>query len=456
MKRIILLITVSLNYSCQDTVIDNNDHFIESISSIPEYAQRESGDPVKGKNYLLYGDYISSGFPYDFFLSNFPSTTENALNRSGNSAVIPFSFNAVKARNGIDIVAPNCFQCHAQYLNGEFMLGLGNYDSDYTFDQSLTLTFSDQAIASEYGNPSLEWSAYEPFSKASKVVAPYLVTEVKGVNPADKLTAVLGAHRNPENLEWVEEALYDIPAGLIPTDVPALWLMKKKNALYYTGSGRGDHARLITLAEILTMPDTAKAREVDHDFTDVYAFLESIEPPLFPESIDSEKASKGEMLYNDHCAKCHGADIYPNYLVDVDYVGTDPELAKANFAYVDFLNWYNGSWYNQGINKAYFEKTEGYVAPPLDGIWATAPYLHNGSVPDLESLLNSATRPEYWKRRETYNMEKVGWDYIVYSATAGTTIYDTKKKGYSNKGHSYGDVFNATERSQIIEYLKTL
>ena len=36
-----------------------------------------------------------------------------------------------------------------------------------------------------------------------------------------------------------------------------------------------------------------------------------------------------------------------------------------------------------------FEPFDGYIAPPLDGIWITAPYLHNGSVPDLETLLNS-------------------------------------------------------------------
>ena len=40
----------------------------------------------------------------------------------------------------------------------------------------------------------------------------------------------------------------------------------------------------------------------------------------------------------------------------------------------------------------------GYMAPPLDGIWATAPFFHNGSVPTIEGVLNSKARPAIWQR----------------------------------------------------------
>jgi hypothetical protein len=56
--------------------------------------------------------------------------------------------------------------------------------------------------------------------------------------------------------------------------------------------------------------------------------------------------------------------------------------------------------------------TGGYIAPPLDGIWATAPYLHNGSVPDLATLLKSSSRPTYWLRSfddGDYDLTNVGW-----------------------------------------------
>lgn len=430
--------------------------FEDSITNIPASTQRELGDPNRGLDYLIYGDYISSGIPYEFFIQNTPIEARNELKRSGLNANVPYSFNAVKAENGVDIVAPNCLQCHAAYLNGEFVLGLGNYASEYSFDQRVTLALSEQSIQSIYGTSSPEWEAFEPFLRASKVTAPHLITEVNGVNPADKLTAVLGAHRDPITLEWLEEPQYAIPNGLIPTDVPALWLMKKKHALYYTGSGRGDFARLMTLAEILTMPDTTKALEVDREFTDVYTYLKNLEAPIFPGSINAEKAEEGSLLFAEHCAKCHGGVNYPNLLVELDYLGTDPELAKANFAYEDFLDWYNGSWYSKGKNKARFEKTEGYIAPPLDGVWATAPYLHNGSVPDLETLLNSSSRPKFWKRGDVYNLDLLGWEYIEFEAGAGTIIYDTTKKGYGNQGHEFGDLFTNTERAAVLEFLKTL
>ena len=53
---------------------------------------------------------------------------------------------------------------------------------------------------------------------------------------------------------------------------------------------------------------------------------------------------------------------------------------------------------------------DGYVAPPLEGIWASAPYLHNGSVPTLWHLLHNDSRPAAWKRRsaEGYDPVRVG------------------------------------------------
>ena len=42
----------------------------------------------------------------------------------------------------------------------------------------------------------------------------------------------------------------------------------------------------------------------------------------------------------------------------------------------------------------------GYQAPPLYGVWATAPYFHNGSVPTIEEVLNSSERPQIWQRKQ--------------------------------------------------------
>ncbi|MDR0781462.1 MAG: hypothetical protein LBF16_12355 [Pseudomonadales bacterium] len=105
-----------------------------------------------------------------------------------------------------------------------------------------------------------------------------------------------------------------------------------------------------------------------------------------------------------------------------------------------------------------------YKARPLDGIWATAPYLHNGSVPDLYALLSPvAERP---RRFYTGNLEfdpaRVGYRS---GKAAGLFAFDTAKPGNANRGHEFsnqpgpgviGPALSTDERRALVEYLKTL
>jgi hypothetical protein len=102
----------------------------------------------------------------------------------------------------------------------------------------------------------------------------------------------------------------------------------------------------------------------------------------------------------------------------------------------------------------------GYVAPPLDGIWATAPYFHNGSVPTIEAVLDSSKRPTYWTRSfqsTDYDQAAVGWMFTaVQPDPTMNRIYDTTQLGYGNGGHLYGDALDDADRTAVLEYLKTL
>ena len=111
----------------------------------------------------------------------------------------------------------------------------------------------------------------------------------------------------------------------------------------------------------------------------------------------------------------------------------------------------------------------GYQAPPLDGIWATAPYLHNGSVPTLALLLDSSKRPARFKRPpstdfEHYDRANVGWKFETFSdrperphRAPGPLLSTTPSRfGLGNGGHRFGDRLDDGERSDLIEYLKTL
>ena len=124
--------------------------------------------------------------------------------------------------------------------------------------------------------------------------------------------------------------------------------------------------------------------------------------------------------------------------------------------------------------------TDGYVAPPLVGVWASAPYFHNGSVPTLDTVLNSQQRPEIWAREHrdasAYDLKRVGMAYQAVSreefdesasreagkpffsqpAIDHGAIYDTKAFGHGNSGHTFGDRLTAQERMAVIEFLKSL
>lgn len=107
------------------------------------------------------------------------------------------------------------------------------------------------------------------------------------------------------------------------------------------------------------------------------------------------------------------------------------------------------------------------MPPPLDGIWATAPYLHNGSVPTVELVLDSHARPLRWRRvdLDSRNLDEsaLGWPWTPVDVPQDQVpeeerkyVYDTTYWSQSNTGHPFGDHLTAAERRAVIEYLKTL
>ena len=255
----------------------------------------------------------------------------------------------------------------------------------------------------------------------------------------------------------------NIPDEVIPTDTPPWWLLKKKNAMFYNGFGRGDFGRFLMASNLLTTNDTTESRRVDEHMPDVLAYIYSLKPPKYPKPINQTLAAKGKVLFESNCSACHGTygeDVsYPNYLIPASVIQTDSALYKSNYSSQQFVDWFNKSWFTQGDHPAKLEPFVGYVAPPLDGIWVTAPYFHNGSVPTLEGVLNSKVRPKFWSRdfdKPQYDYDKVGWKYVIESKAASTSTYNTTLLGYGNYGHYFGDALSEKERKAVIEYLKTL
>lgn len=438
----------------------NADNKDEDYTYIQPSAQR-TGDSAGGYQYLITGDYLRSGFPYGYFTMVRGKNTRNLLNRTGKNATVDYGYNVISNADSIDMVVPTCLQCHAQVFDDKLVIGLGNSAVDFSNEPDLSRL--NMGMRMLQTTSPRQYHASKTFFQSLKVVSTHTVTEVQGVNPADMLAAVLVAHRDPQTLVWSDEPLLNVPDELIPTDVPAWWLLKKKNAMFYTGFGRGDFGRFLMLSNILTVSDTAEARDVNTHFADVLAYIRSIQAPKYPKPVNEILAAKGKGIFIDNCSKCHGTygegGVYPNLLIPGSIIQTDSLLFQANQQHKEFVEWFNKSWFSQPPHAAYLQPSNGYVAPPLDGVWITAPYFHNASVPTIEAVLNSKLRPAYWIRdfaNPVYDYEKLGWKYEVHGRPDGKKYYNTTLPGYGNYGHYFGDALTDNERSAVIEYLKTL
>ena len=99
-----------------------------------------------------------------------------------------------------------------------------------------------------------------------------------------------------------------------------------------------------------------------------------------------------------------------------------------------------------------------YKARPLNGIWATSPYLHNGSVPNLHELLlpQSQRSSEFYLGNREFDPERVGYVSTPSASDAPRFKFDTALKGNSNQGHEYGVDLSDSQKSELLEFLKTL
>ncbi|HEV3080770.1 MAG TPA: hypothetical protein VGY66_13360 [Gemmataceae bacterium] len=344
----------------------------------------------------------------------------------------------------------NCLLCHAGSVAGQTIIGAPNSTLD------LQSFFEDLTAADGY-----PWNLPFQFS--------YVRGTIDAVNPSVYLTQFRDAELNvqkPRPLPFSRN---------VCSDPPAWWLLKKKKTRDWSGliSARSTRVDMVNLFTPLNSGDYIKKQE--QAFADISAFLLSIEAPKYPFSIDAALAAHGKGVFKENCARCHGSygpeGHYPNKIVPLEEIGTDPVLQES--VTPQFVEIFNQSWLAREIGEdgkpIQATHQKGYQAPPLDGIWATAPYLHNSSAPTVYHVLNSKARPRFFTRsyrtgKEDYDTVKLGWKITVLNKGADAKapgyerrkIYDTTRPGQSNGGHTFGDELTEEERMAVIEYLKTL
>ena len=421
------------------------------------------GDPEEGYRYLISGNAINTGIPVAVYksLRNIGNSTLGRLAGLNKNAVNDF---VVFEKNGVKVATPGCLQCHAQNFNNEIVIGLGNSYSLFQLDPSPSLNMIKKTIRIVYGKNSPEWQSASDVFLIADILKNAIRTEMQGVTPAQKIAEVMASHHDPITLRFrPDTAYFAVPPIVIPEDVPALWTTKKRKTFTVNGMRQGNFVKHITSNSILTLNDTIEARQIYNNARNVWAYIQTLQPPKYPYPVNTTLLGNGKQIFLQNCSRCHGTyeepEYYPNKIISPEVIRTDSLMWKYFFDYPEYAEWFNKSWFATSEEPAYAKPQLGYVAPPLDGVWITAPYLHNGSVPTLESLLNSRSRPRYWKRnlnKQQYDYEKIGWRYEVLKKPGSKKTYNTDIPGYGNYGHTFGDHLSNDERKSLIEYLKTL
>src|SRR5262249_44162328 len=166
-------------------------------------------------------------------------------------------------------------------------------------------------------------------------------------------------------------------------------------------------------------------RSWEPEFTDILAYLRSIQPPRYPWPIDAAAAAEGKKVFERNCAPCHGTygpgGEYPNRVVPLEQIGTDPTRLTA--ATREFRSYYNRTWFGEKAHAA--EASSGYTAPPLAAAWASAPYFHNGWVPTVYGVLEPAARPKFFRRvgaPKAYDTHTLGFEIEVLDGPAAPEL----------------------------------
>lgn len=307
-----------------------------------------------------------------------------------------------------------------------------------------------------------------------------------------------------------------------PVSYPHLWGTPFFDWVQWNGSITQPLARNIAEALGVDTPVTLKGKTEDlfksrvniQNLFLLEETLKKLQPPRWPENllgvIDQAKAMQGADLYKQHCASCHESKMTaPNEfgktfvrinMYSLDLMGTDPTAAVNFNKRIAFTGQLSQPPYNlperlpvtgalqavtTQVAKRKFEELNispemqnemngfranvvraplAYRARNMDGIWATAPYLHNNSVPNIYQLLLPAA-----ERDKTFYVGNLEYDPkvlgFVTAKSPDAFQLRTNITGNSNAGHEFrdgprgkgiiGPLLTEEERWAIIEYLKT-
>ena len=349
----------------------------------------------------------------------------------------------------------NCLACHGGKVAGQVLPGRGNsHFNEIAFNEDVA------KLLTQTGRPPAPPPPLMPVPAS---------TPVRGLNNAfgEALAFLSVRDRNMDlTLDKLQFTIPPAEALNIPMRTPPYWHAYRKKSFYYDGFVEKSHRDIMQFSFGPSLSGEA-ARALEDDFKAIYAWINSVRPPKYRWDIDAPLAAKGREVFSAHCAGCHGkyapTGYFPEKLIALSDIGTDPLRANLSVAFKKHLG---QSWLGFYGKTSLRTEPKGYVAPPLNGIWAQAPYLHNGSIPTLWHLLNPDKRPAVWLSSEDgYDQARVGvevkeFDRVpdaVQSEHERRLYYQTNLRGLSNQGHRYPPKgLSEAETRSLLEYLKLL
>ena len=254
---------------------------------------------------------------------------------------------------------------------------------------------------------------------------------------------------------------------VVPADFPPYFDLGERTHLNYMGTGQD--VRTEAYFAIFTFgagsPNQETARvpfPSEAETTPFVTFLGGLRAPPAPTQ-DAAQVARGRAVFEAaRCSACHHLDdVGLDGVVTLDTSTTGRErlpgedeafpsgsirTSRAHRILQDGDGEGGGSGTDAGLgdliafiigNELAVRRTDGYRVNTLRGLWATAPYLHNGSVPTLEALLAPvAERPTRWRR--------------------GAFEVDTTAFGNGNEGHEFGAELEAEDKADLVAFLRTL
>jgi hypothetical protein len=369
----------------------------------------------------------------------------------------------------------NCLVCHTAEIDGVAYFGAGTktFDDKWLGDALKVLT--DDRWAQLSGTAPVD---RDVAANAHRILTSHHHDKIDSLTRA-RSTAFAASHvelyMRPHG--GVMPRVEEVGRGDVKT--PPLWhtAAKMRSRRWYTdGSFHGPYPLMASSMEL----------EKDRPFDDLVGFvlptikqefdtvIRHLRPPRYPYAIDEGLAARGkELFYSTRigCYRCHGTYDgkgnvdWPGTHVDV---GTDrARLDVVSKAFVDAFK--DSPLAAEGA----LEKSRGYAATPLTGVWANYPYLHNGSVPTLYHLLGPVNeRPRLFDVMAARHFDRQRVGQVLFTDPGDFTRshealarrhaddrnwFNTERPGCGNGGHDFWDrIQNDENRRALIEYLKTL